>query len=153
MEILVELDNVSKSYEAKAAVRDLSLKIEAGSMFGLLGPNGAGKTSTIRMMIGITLPDAGKVSLFGKPFGERCAEAGGLSAGRARALQEDEGDRPAGVSGASCAGWGRLEAKRRAKLWCERLQIADSIDKKTEELSKGCSRRSSSSRRCCTIRN
>ena len=69
MEILVELDNVSKSYEAKAAVRDLSLKIEAGSMFGLLGPNGAGKTSTIRMMIGITLPDSGKVSLFGKPFG------------------------------------------------------------------------------------
>ncbi len=42
MEILVELDNVSKSYEEKAAVRDLSLKIEAGSMFGLLGPNGAG---------------------------------------------------------------------------------------------------------------
>ena len=37
-------------------------------MFGLLGPNGSGKTSTIRMMIGITVPDSGTVSLFGQPF-------------------------------------------------------------------------------------
>src|SRR6202046_191281 len=68
MEVLVELERVSKSYEEKAAVRDLTLKIEAGSMFGLLGPNGAGKTSTIRMIVGITLPDAGKVTLFNKPW-------------------------------------------------------------------------------------
>src|ERR1700739_4917443 len=68
METLVELQNVSKSYEAKAAVRELSLKIEAGTMFGLLGPNGAGKTSTIRMIVGITPPDAGRVSLVGKPW-------------------------------------------------------------------------------------
>ena len=63
MEVLVELERVSKSYEEKAAVRDLTLKIEAGSMFGLLGPNGAGKTSSIRMMVGITMPDSGVVSL------------------------------------------------------------------------------------------
>ena len=37
-------------------------------MFGLLGPNGAGKTSSIRMMVGITMPDSGVVSLFGRPF-------------------------------------------------------------------------------------
>lgn len=50
----VELDRVSKAYEQKVAVRDLSLQIEAGTMLGLLGPNGAGKTSSIRMMVGIT---------------------------------------------------------------------------------------------------
>lgn len=49
---VVELECVSKSCESKIAVSDLSLRIEAGTMFGLLGPNGAGKTSTIRMMIG-----------------------------------------------------------------------------------------------------
>jgi ABC-2 type transport system ATP-binding protein len=49
---LVELDHVSKAYEQKVAVRDLSLRIEPGTMFGLLGPNGAGKTSSIRMMVG-----------------------------------------------------------------------------------------------------
>ena len=51
---VVELADVTKSYESKVAVRDLSLSIEAGQMFGLLGPNGAGKTSSIRMMMGIT---------------------------------------------------------------------------------------------------
>ena len=43
---VVELAGVTKAYESKVAVRDLSLSIEAGQMFGLLGPNGAGKTSS-----------------------------------------------------------------------------------------------------------
>ena len=51
---VVELAGVTKAYESKVAVNDLSLSIEAGQMFGLLGPNGAGKTSSIRMMMGIT---------------------------------------------------------------------------------------------------
>jgi ABC-type multidrug transport system ATPase subunit len=51
---VVELAGVTKAYENKVAVNNLSLSIEAGQMFGLLGPNGAGKTSSIRMMMGIT---------------------------------------------------------------------------------------------------
>src|SRR3974390_3455778 len=65
---VVELAGVTKAYETKVAVDNLSLSIGAGQMFGLLGPNGAGKTSSIRMMMGITLPDSGGVMLFGKPF-------------------------------------------------------------------------------------
>ncbi|MGH9562540.1 MAG: ATP-binding cassette domain-containing protein, partial [Terracidiphilus sp.] len=65
---VVELAGVSKAYENKVAVRDLSLSIDSGQMFGLLGPNGAGKTSSIRMMLGITLPDSGRIDLFEKPF-------------------------------------------------------------------------------------
>ena len=42
---LVELNQISKTYDTKVAVDALSLQIEAGKMFGLLGPNGAGKTS------------------------------------------------------------------------------------------------------------
>jgi ABC-2 type transport system ATP-binding protein len=68
MPAVVELDRISKSYEKKVAVRELSLRIEAGTMFGLLGPNGSGKTSSIRMMVGITMPDSGSVNLLGKPF-------------------------------------------------------------------------------------
>src|SRR6202453_1332916 len=68
MAALVALDRLSQAYEQKVAVRELSLRIEAGTMFGLLGPNGAGKTSSIRMMVGITMPDSGAVRLFGKPF-------------------------------------------------------------------------------------
>ncbi len=40
---VVELDQISKSYENKVAVKELSFRIESGAMFGLLGPNGAGK--------------------------------------------------------------------------------------------------------------
>jgi ABC-2 type transport system ATP-binding protein len=136
MDILVELDRVSKSYEEKAAVSDLSLKIEAGSMFGLLGPNGAGKTSTIRMMIGITFPDAGKVSLFGKPFGAHALKRVGYLP-EERGLYKKMKVIDQLVFLAELRGLGALEAKRRAKQWCERLQIAESMDKRTEELSKG----------------
>src|SRR6266702_5950475 len=65
---IVELQQVRKVYDTKIAVDDISFTIEPGTMFGLLGPNGSGKTSTIRMMIGITVPDAGTVRLFDKPF-------------------------------------------------------------------------------------
>ena len=64
----IELNKVRKSYDKFVAVNDLSFNIEQGGVFGLLGPNGAGKTSTIRMMIGITVPDSGQINLFGKPF-------------------------------------------------------------------------------------
>src|ERR1700684_2345311 len=65
---VLELLEVTKAYESKVAVNHLDLSIDAGQMFGLLGPNGAGKTSSIRMMMGITMPDSGRISLFGKPF-------------------------------------------------------------------------------------
>src|SRR5215471_3510411 len=68
---IVELQQVRKAYDTKVAVEDLSFSIEPGSMFGLLGPNGSGKTSSIRMMIGITVPDSGNVRLFNSPFNRR----------------------------------------------------------------------------------
>ena len=71
---VVELAGVTKAYENKVAVSNLSLSIDAGQMFGLLGPNGAGKTSSIRMMMGITMPDSGRISLFEKPFDRKSLE-------------------------------------------------------------------------------
>ena len=64
----VDLKQVRKVYDEKVAVEGLTLRIQPGEMFGLLGPNGSGKTSSIRMMIGITVPDSGTVSLFDQPF-------------------------------------------------------------------------------------
>jgi len=112
---IVELQHVRKAYDTKIAVADLSFTIEPGSMFGLLGPNGSGKTSSIRMMIGITVPDSGTVSLFGQPFDRKdqlifLGELHGLDA---------------------------HTASKRAHVWCERMEITEAIPKKTEELSKG----------------
>lgn len=64
----VELSKIRKSYDDFVAVDNLSLTLQLGEIYGLLGPNGAGKTSTLRMMIGITVPDSGVVSLFGEPL-------------------------------------------------------------------------------------
>jgi len=63
----VRISNVTKRFEETVAVRDLSLVVPTGSVYGLLGPNGAGKTTTIRMILDIIAPDSGTISVFGKP--------------------------------------------------------------------------------------
>src|SRR6187200_2043580 len=65
-DITVQLDRISKSFGDFTAVKDLSLSVRAGRVFGLLGPNGAGKTTTIRMIVNITAPDSGTIALFGR---------------------------------------------------------------------------------------
>ena len=133
---VVELAGVTKAYENKVAVNNLSLSIEAGQMFGLLGPNGAGKTSSIRMMMGITIPDSGQVSLFGKPFERKSLERVGY-------LPEERGLYRKMKVLEQLVFFGQLhgltaeEAHRRAVDWAGRMEIADGLAKKTEELSKG----------------
>lgn len=63
----IVLSGLAKSYGAVRAVRDVDLVIAPGETVALLGPNGAGKTTTIDMMIGLTKPDSGTVSIFGSP--------------------------------------------------------------------------------------
>jgi ABC-2 type transport system ATP-binding protein len=61
----IVLSHLSKSYGAVHAVRSLDLAIAPGETVALLGPNGAGKSTTIDMVLGLTRPDSGHVSLFG----------------------------------------------------------------------------------------
>ncbi len=133
---IVELDGISKAFEKKIAVHNLSLRIEAGTMFGLLGPNGAGKTSTIRMMIGITVPDSGTVSLFGRPFSRPILKRLGYLP-EERGLYKKMKVLDQLVFMGELHGLDATTAGRRAHQWCERLHIHDSIGLKTEELSKG----------------
>lgn len=133
---VVALDHISKSYESKIAVEDLSLQIEPGSMFGLLGPNGSGKTSSIRMMIGITMPDAGSVSLFGKPYARESLKRVGYLP-EERGLYKKMRVMEQLVFMGELRGLDKATAGRRAHAWCEKLQILEAAQKKTEELSKG----------------
>jgi len=132
----VELQQVRKSYDKFVAVKDLSLEIEQGSIFGLLGPNGAGKTSTIRMMIGITVPDSGQVRMFGEPFNRHHLRRVGYlpeTSGLYKKMKVSEQL----VLFGQLRGLSATDAAARAKKWCERMEIASWMDKKTEELSKG----------------
>src|ERR1035437_2968743 len=126
---VVEVAGVTKAYESKVAVSNLSLSIEAGQMFGLLGPNGAGKTSSIRMMMGITIPDSGSISLFEKPFERKSLERVGYP-------PEEPGLYKKIKVIDQLVFFGQLhgltpeESRRRAIAWANRLEIADSLLKK-----------------------
>jgi ABC-2 type transport system ATP-binding protein len=61
----VLIQNLRKSYGSVAAVKDLSLNIEPGVIFGLLGPNGAGKTTTLRCLCTLAQPDGGQIEVSG----------------------------------------------------------------------------------------
>ncbi len=64
-EPLFRCEHLIKRYGPQTVVDDLSLAIAPGECLGVIGPNGAGKTTTIRMCLGLTAPDAGRVSAFG----------------------------------------------------------------------------------------
>ena len=70
-DLAIDIRNVVKRYEEHVAVRDLSLSVPRGTVYGLLGPNGAGKTTTIRMILDIILPDSGTITLLGSPNTDR----------------------------------------------------------------------------------
>jgi ABC-2 type transport system ATP-binding protein len=133
---VVELAGVTKAYESKVAVNNLSLCIDAGQMFGLLGPNGAGKTSSIRMMMGITIPDSGSVRLFGKPFERKSLESVGYLP-EERGLYKKMKVLEQLVFFGELHGLSASQAHSRAIDWARRLEISESLPKKTEELSKG----------------
>ena len=133
---VVELAGITKAYESKVAVRDLSLTIDAGQMFGLLGPNGAGKTSSIRMMMGITLPDSGQVRLFDRPFERESLKRVGYLPEERGLYKKMKVEEQLMFFG-ELHGLTRQEAGKRALEWAKRLQIDDALGKKTEELSKG----------------
>jgi ABC-2 type transport system ATP-binding protein len=136
MEYLLEMDSVTKAYHDFVAVDRLSLQIREGEIFGLLGPNGAGKTSSIRMMIGITVPDSGRVRLFGLPLAPRLLERLGYLP-EERGLYKRMSVLENLVFLARLKGIAAREGKRRAHGWLERLELERWGDAKLEELSKG----------------
>ena len=59
MSVAVNIQNISKTYEKVEALKDVSLEIKAGELFGFIGPDGSGKTSLFRILTGLILPDSG----------------------------------------------------------------------------------------------
>ncbi|CAM3912268.1 ABC transporter ATP-binding protein [Kibdelosporangium persicum] len=65
----VETTKLTKNFGGTTAVKDVSLTVRPGEVYGFLGPNGAGKTTTLRMLLGLVKPTSGSVRLLGKPPG------------------------------------------------------------------------------------
>ncbi len=69
IDVIASLNHVTKAFGEVVAVSEASFSVEKGKITGFLGPNGAGKTTSIKMILGLTRPQKGRVTLFGKdPF-------------------------------------------------------------------------------------
>jgi ABC-2 type transport system ATP-binding protein len=139
--LAIDIRGVVKRYEEHVAVRELSLQVPRGSVYGLLGPNGAGKTTTIRMILDIIAPDAGTIAIFGRPH----REAGLLD--RVGYLPEERGlYRKMQVRRvlrflAELKGLNGSDADKRIDEWLDRLGLTtkerDWGNSKIDELSRG----------------
>jgi len=137
----IEIRDVAKRYAAHVAVRDLSLVVPRGSVYGLLGPNGAGKTTTIRMILDIIEPDTGTITVLGASSRDRAVldRVGYLP--EERGLYRKMEVRRVLRFLAELKGVRATEADRRIDEWMERLSLR-SAEKdwgkaKVDELSRG----------------
>jgi len=64
-DIAIEVEGLTKSFGNRTVVRDLSMRVKRGEIYGFLGPNGSGKTTTIRMLCGLLTPDQGRGTCLG----------------------------------------------------------------------------------------
>jgi ABC-2 type transport system ATP-binding protein len=64
-DIAIDVEGLSKSFDGRKAVRNLSMRVKRGEIYGFLGPNGSGKTTTIRMLCGLLTPDEGRGTCLG----------------------------------------------------------------------------------------
>jgi ABC-2 type transport system ATP-binding protein len=132
----LRVENVTKRFGDFTAVENLSFEVRAGRVFGFLGPNGAGKTTTIRMIVGITAPDEGRIELFGERVSSRLQNRIGY-------LPEERGlykkikviDQLRYF--AALKGISPSEADKRIDFWLDRMKLSEWKLKKTTDLSKG----------------
>lgn len=132
----LELDSITKRYEDKTAVDNLSLAVPRGVIYGMIGPNGAGKTTTIRMIMNIIAPDSGTISFDGH-------EVDGSFRDRVGYLPEERGLykkmtlKEVITYLADLKGYPSEKTRAAIGPWLERMNLTEYLDQKVEELSKG----------------
>ena len=130
------LRGVSKSFGSFQAIKDLSMEVQEGAIFGFLGANGAGKTTTMRMILDILRPDSGSITWNGRDVRQVPRRNLGY-------LPEERGLYPKMrvdeqlVFLARLNGLSKQAAEKALTEWLERFQISANRKKKIEELSKG----------------
>ena len=149
----VRVENVTKRFGDFTAVDDLSFDVRPGRVFGFLGPNGAGKTTTIRMIVGITAPDEGKI--YFKDKGGGIKDKGKTDSDSSFILHPSSFQNRIGYLPeerglykkmkivdqlryfAALKDVPRALADKRIDFWLERMDLAEWKKKKTTDLSKG----------------
>ena len=127
--MLLEIDSLTKIFDSKKVLENISFSIEKGEVFGLLGPNGAGKTTLIRIILDILKPDSGNVKVFGRGFSEDLKERIGYlpeESGIYRKVRLSECIRYfAALKGIS-------DVDSRMDYWLDRMNLSDYREKKVQ---------------------
>jgi ABC-2 type transport system ATP-binding protein len=130
------VEHVNKSFGGLQVIKDLSLEVREGSIFGFLGANGAGKTTTMRMILDIIRPDSGQITWNGENVRK-------VSRWKWGYLPEERGLYPKMTVEeqllflARLNGLSKQTARKEMDEWFERFQINANRKKKIDELSKG----------------
>ncbi len=133
--MILELENIEKSFGEKKVLTGVSFKAEGGKAFGLLGRNGAGKTTSIRILMDVFPADSGRVLMDGVPI-----DYGKVGIGY---LPEERGLYPKKIIVdqltyfAELKGMSRKDALRSIDYWLERLEMTEYRNKRLDTLSKG----------------
>lgn len=133
---ILQIKNVSKIYSGNTALKNVSLNVPQGSIFGLLGPNGAGKTSLIRIINQITGPDSGEILFHNEALQQKHTEKIGYLP-EERGLYKKMAVGEQALYLAQLKGLSKSEAKKKLMLWFEKFEMQTWWKKKVEELSKG----------------
>ncbi|MGB7534043.1 MAG: ATP-binding cassette domain-containing protein [Halobacteriota archaeon] len=133
-EKILDVKNLTKSFDAKIVLNDLSFDLEKGEIFGLLGPNGAGKTTMIRIILDIIRADHGEIKIFGEEFDESLKERIGY-------LPEERGLYQK-ITVLECLRYfAELKSVKKSEdkidFWLDKVGLRDYKKKKIEGLSKG----------------
>jgi ABC-2 type transport system ATP-binding protein len=136
MQNALEAERLAKNYGAREAVQDLSFQVPRGSICGVLGPNGAGKSTTLRMLVGVLRPSAGRVSVLGGPLTRDCLKRVGFLP-EERGLYRNMSARSAIAYLARLKGVSAGKAFKRADLLLQTHGLAPVRRKKIKTLSKG----------------
>jgi ABC-2 type transport system ATP-binding protein len=137
----IVIRQVSKRFDRHVAVDGLSLSVPRGSVYGFIGPNGSGKTTTLRMIMGILLPDSGEIELLGERSTARAMAA--RARDRVGYLPEERGLYKKMTVRRLLRYYGRLKGVSADRIdgaigrWLDRLALGEWADRKIETLSKG----------------
>ena len=133
---MLEIQNISKVFNQKIALDDVSMTINKGEIFGMLGPNGAGKTTLIRIINKIIVPNKGVIRFNGDIMSQKhLSNIGYLP--EERGLYKNMTVESHALFLGQLRGLTKADVKQKLDYWLEKFKIQNWRDKRIEELSKG----------------
>ncbi len=142
-ESAIKIEHLTKKFEDKTAVENLTLQVAKGELFGLLGPNGAGKTTTISILCGLIKPTSGTAQIYGFDIGndtQKVKELLGVCIQETAIYPYLTGTENLVLFG-NLYGMDKKEIRERSKMLLERMGLKDDAKRITAKYSGGMKRR------------